>query len=327
MQEPLVSVHMITYNHAPYIAQAIEGVLMQKTSFPFELVIGEDCSTDGTRQIVFEYAKRYPDIIRVITSDKNVGMKKNSNRVSEACRGKYIAWCEGDDYWHRDDKLQMQVDYLEAHPECGLVHGEIDLLNLFDGKITKRYHESQGAVNIKMPDDLFYEIFLGHYLIRTCTVCLRKDMFIDIIKNDPEVFQTGRFLMGDTPLWLEMSRLCKFHYIDETLAVYRKHEGGVSGLKDRTKYVRFELSVLDMLMYYLKKYDYVSKVPRAYLDKHANNILGYTFDAMDFQLAEKAKKIRGVLSPKLWLLYYGSKVRLMNSILKPFVKMKRMLYS
>ncbi len=77
MPAPLVSVKMVTYNHAPFIAQAIEGVLQQKTKFPFELVIGEDCSTDGTRELVFEYQKKHPDIIRVVTSDENVGMKKN----------------------------------------------------------------------------------------------------------------------------------------------------------------------------------------------------------------------------------------------------------
>ena len=83
VKEPLVSVKMITYNHASYIGQAIEGVVGQKTTFPFELVIGEDCSTDGTREIVFEYQKKFPDIIRVITSDKNVGGKKNSRRVTK----------------------------------------------------------------------------------------------------------------------------------------------------------------------------------------------------------------------------------------------------
>ena len=127
MTEPLVSARMITYNHAPYIARAIEGVLQQKTNFPFELVIGEDCSTDGTREIVFEYQKKYPDIIRVITSDSNVGSKKNGHRTSQACRGKYIAYCEGDDCWHHPGKLQKQVDYMESHPACGLVYSSYDV--------------------------------------------------------------------------------------------------------------------------------------------------------------------------------------------------------
>jgi glycosyltransferase involved in cell wall biosynthesis len=89
MTEPWVSVMIVTYNHAPYIAQAIEGALQRKVDLPFDLVIGEDCSTDGTREIVLEYQRTYPDIIRVIMSDKNVGANLNARRTRKACRGIY----------------------------------------------------------------------------------------------------------------------------------------------------------------------------------------------------------------------------------------------
>jgi glycosyltransferase involved in cell wall biosynthesis len=324
MSEPLVSVKMITYNHAPYIAQAIEGVLMQKTSFRFELVIGEDCSTDGTREIVFDYKKRYPEIIRVITSEKNVGARKNSLRTDEACKGKYIALCEGDDYWLRVDKLQMQVDYLEEHEEVGLVHSEINLINLFQGTTINRYHESKNAVNVEQEvSDLSYEILLGRYLVRTCTVCMRKDLSQKIKDGNPEIFRTERFILGDTPFWLEMSKITGFHYIDETLAAYRKHKGGVSGLEDSFKYVNFEISVLDMLVYYIEKFQYADKVLAKYLDIKTNNILGFTFDNMDSKLAQRARKIRGKLSPKLMILYWGSTNKLANLLFAPFVQMKR----
>jgi glycosyltransferase involved in cell wall biosynthesis len=323
MSEPLVSVKMLTYNHAPYIAQAIEGVLMQKTSFRFELVIGEDCSTDGTREIVYDYAKRYPNIIRVITSDENVGAKKNSLRTDEACIGKYIAWCEGDDFWLRDDKLQMQVDYLEEHKEVGLAHGEINWLNLFEGTMIEKYHESKKTVNAKQVGDLTYDILLGRYLVRTCTVCMRKDLYQKVKDGNPEIFKTERFLLGDTPLWLEMSKISGFHYIDVTLAAYRKHKGGVSGLHDSFKYVDFEISVLDMLVYYIEKFQYTDKVLAKYLDIKTNNILGFTFDNMDSKLAQRARKIRGKLSPKLMILYWGSTNKLANLLLAPFVQMKR----
>lgn len=144
MNTPLISVKMITYNHARYISQAIECVLAQKTVFPFELVIGEDCSTDGTREIVFDYARRYPELIRVITTDQNVGMQKNSNRTSDACQGKYIAYCEGDDYWHHPEKLQKQVAYLESHPECGLVCSDYDVLNSVSEKRIKGFVKYRG---------------------------------------------------------------------------------------------------------------------------------------------------------------------------------------
>lgn len=324
MSEPLVSVKMITYNHAPYIVQAIEGVLMQKTNFPFDLVIGEDCSTDGTREIVFDYAKRHPEIIRVVTSDENVGARKNSLRTNEAFRGKYIAWCEGDDYWCREDKLQMQVDYLESHPEYGLVHSEIDVYYEHNQTLVSKYQKKQNVVNNKEFNDLFYEILVNNYLLQTCSVCVRTNLFLEVLENEPLVFKTNRFLLGDKALWLELSKISKFHYINETLAIYRKHEGGVS-FNVHEPSIQFELSVFDLITYYIDKYNYKDKVPNSFLDKYANDILGYAFDKMDYKLACVVKEKRGFLSPKLLMLYYGSKNKFAHNLLKPFVFIKRKL--
>ena len=117
---PLLSVFMITYNHEKHIAEAIESALMQKTSFKYEIVIGEDCSTDQTREIVLEYATRYADKVKPIYQERNVGANKNAASVREACKGKYIALLEGDDYWIDPLKLQKQVDFLEAHPDFSI---------------------------------------------------------------------------------------------------------------------------------------------------------------------------------------------------------------
>ncbi|MBO1912885.1 glycosyltransferase, partial [Microvirga sp. 3-52] len=99
---------------------AIESFLMQKTNFDFEILIGEDCSTDNTKKIVEGYAEKHPGTIRIITSEKNVGARKNSIRLLENSRGKYIAECEGDDYWTDPYKLQKQVDYMVEHPDCSM---------------------------------------------------------------------------------------------------------------------------------------------------------------------------------------------------------------
>ena len=115
-KKPLVSIFSLAYNHEAFIEKAIESWLMQKTNFRVEAVIGEDNSTDKTREIVFDYAKKYPDFIRVVTSDSNIGMRANSMRTRLACNGKYIAFCEGDDYWIDPLKLQKQVDIMEANP-------------------------------------------------------------------------------------------------------------------------------------------------------------------------------------------------------------------
>src|SRR5947209_4324540 len=107
--EPIVSVVMPTYNHQCYLGEAIEGVLNQQTQFPFELIIGDDCSSDGTLEVALRYQRQRPDLIRVLTSDSRLGMHENDMRIFSAVRGRYIAFCEGDDFWHRTDKLNRQI--------------------------------------------------------------------------------------------------------------------------------------------------------------------------------------------------------------------------
>ena len=120
--EPLVSVYMITYNHEKFIAQALDGILMQEVDFPYEIVIGEDKSTDRTRAVVCEYQRRHPDKIRLHLSRENLFRQKLAGLGPlAACRGKYIAMCEGDDYWTDPQKLQKQVAVLEAEPEVSFV--------------------------------------------------------------------------------------------------------------------------------------------------------------------------------------------------------------
>src|SRR5690554_2607359 len=116
----MVSVVMPTYNHEKYIRQAIEGVLMQETDFLFELIIIEDCSVDDTKKIALEYAEKHPEIINVLGAEKNLGITDNYFRAMGAITGKYIAICEGDDYWTDPLKLQKQVNFMETNPDCSL---------------------------------------------------------------------------------------------------------------------------------------------------------------------------------------------------------------
>ena len=132
--KPSVSVSIITYNHAPYIRQCIEGALMQRTSFPCEIVIGEDCSSDGTKEIVMEYARIYPEIIRVIGSETNVGMMENSKRTDYACRGEFIANCEGDDFWIDPLKLQKQYEAINKYQAVMVTHNTITM-SIKDGMV------------------------------------------------------------------------------------------------------------------------------------------------------------------------------------------------
>lgn len=130
MKDPKLSVILITYNHEKYIRKALDSVLSQETDFPFEVVIGEDCSPDDTRNICKEYKKKYPDQVRIVNRDKNTGRPTlNVYETTMKCRGEYLAYLEGDDYWTDPHKLQKQVDFLEAHPEyiaCTHAHKMID---------------------------------------------------------------------------------------------------------------------------------------------------------------------------------------------------------
>ena len=115
--KPLVSVAVITYNMERYLRPLLDSILKQKVNFPYEIVIDDDHSPDGSREIILEYAKNYPDVIRPRLREQNVGGSRNMYGVMQQCEGKYIAILEGDDFWEDENKLQYQVDFLEAHPE------------------------------------------------------------------------------------------------------------------------------------------------------------------------------------------------------------------
>lgn len=249
--EIMVSVSMITYNHEKYIAQAIEGVLMQKTNFKYELIIGEDCSTDNTRKICLDYGEKYPEIIKLRLPKENLGMQQNGYENGIACTGKYIAICEGDDYWIDPLKLQKQVEFLEGNEEYGLVHSDCHFY--YQNKNIWKKNANSTLSNTGLiieKEDLFNRLINADYKIRTATVLFKKHLLDITPKNDLQ------FLMGDTPMWLDFSQLTKFKYIDEVFAVYRILPNSASKSKNKEKQYRFSLSMAEMRIYYFKKYSY-----------------------------------------------------------------------
>jgi len=246
--QPLVSVHMITYNHEPYIAQAIECVLNQKTTFPFELVIGEDCSTDNTRSILRDYQQKYPHKIRILTSENNVGMHNNWLRTTIACKGKYIAYCEGDDYWHNENKLDKQIKFLEEHADYVMIHS--DVLNLMDGILCKSYL----SYNPEFDDSRAYlDILSSKRVIGTVSVCAKKDTILEVLCECPECVDE-KYPMADLQMWLEVSIRGKVKYLEEPLATYRMLPSSVSH-GSKGKILQFILATKDLRYHYLSKYD------------------------------------------------------------------------
>ncbi|MBX3066399.1 MAG: glycosyltransferase [Anaerolineae bacterium] len=132
-QAPKVSVLTLTYNQERFIEQCVRSVMMQQTTFPFELVIGEDCSTDDTRAVLLRLQAEFPDQIKLLLHERNLGLISNTIASYNACRGEYIAWLDGDDYWTSAHKLQWQVEYMEQHPDCRLCFHTARVVNV-DGQ-------------------------------------------------------------------------------------------------------------------------------------------------------------------------------------------------
>jgi glycosyltransferase involved in cell wall biosynthesis len=214
---------MITYNHEHCVREAIESVIIQKTDFKIELVIGEDCSTDMTRAICEKYAKKIPQLIRLLPSGKNLGMMRNFIRTLKACTGKYIAICEGDDYWTDPYKLQKQVDFLEANPEYVICFHRVKILekNQFveDDITEQRYNNIT-----EFPVNLNNLLTLGNF-IHTPSV-----VFKNIIKEYPWEYLLSP--VGDYFLYIILAQNGHIKRLEDVMAVYRKGTGSWSSLKN-----------------------------------------------------------------------------------------------
>ncbi|GAB3753589.1 glycosyltransferase [Lysobacter olei] len=221
---PVVSVLMLAYNHAAYIEQAIVGVLRQETTFPYELVIAEDCSADSSREIARRFQREAPDRVRVIVSDHNVGMHANHDRAVSAARGEFIAYCEGDDYWVDDRKLQKQVEFMRANPACGMLHG--NYLNLIEvGGIWRARLAFRTSGRLEFREGRIYSALLQANRIQTCTALMRRDLVLRYRQLGPGV---DTYRVGDWPQFLFVAHESEIGFINQPLAAYRRTPGSVT---------------------------------------------------------------------------------------------------
>ena len=215
---------MITYNHEPYIRRAIEGVLMQKANFRFELCIGEDASSDNTRSICQEYAERHPDVIRlfkrsredVIFIEGRATGRKNGVLTRTSCKGKYIAHCEGDDFWIDEYKLQKQYNFLESHPDY-------TVCTTLGVERFEKTHKPDIVKPVFGSKTLSHEWFLsGRTGSVTASLFYKSSEVVNPVANDMGI------LIGDWALYMSLTErggLCKV--LPYITAVYRKHDGGI----------------------------------------------------------------------------------------------------
>lgn len=227
----LISVCMLTYNHENYISQAIEAVLKQQGNFNLELIIAEDCSTDKTRLICEEYAAQYPGIIRLLAAEANMGVSKNFMRALKACNGKYIALCEGDDYWTDVQKSQQQLIILEKEKNISMVSANADYL--FENAV----NNVNTSVTNKFNGFVYYGLdgLVDSWKCQTLTVMFRKE-YLDFEKLNCYA------KLYDTMLFYELLQKGSGYYLGKTVGVYRHHPGGYWHGKNETQKKKFVIA-------------------------------------------------------------------------------------
>ena len=279
--KPLVSIDCLAFNHEAYIRDALEGFLMQKTDFTFEVLIHDDASTDKTANIIRKYEKKYPGIIKPIYQKENQytkGIDIPKQFQYPRATGKYIAICEGDDYWIDPQKLQKQVDFLEAHSDYGLVYSNFDKLYEKTGRIIRNaniHNKIYNSSKIK----IFNGLLTKQCRIATLTVLARTELLSEAINN----FDMLGYMMGDLPTWLEMAQLTKFHYFKESFGVYRKVEGSASNNKNTN--IDFQKSAARIRLEFANKYSAPIEIKNNLQRAYSKMMLLKAFYSGDKQLS------------------------------------------
>lgn len=212
----MATVAVMTYNQEQWIRQTLDSILAQQTDYPFEVIIGEDHGTDGTRAICQEYADRYENVTLLPVAE-NMGVTANWIRCVRAGNGKYIMNCAGDDWWHNPNKIQMQVDFMEQHPDCVICHTDIDEYN----DVTKRFKSAIKASNGITPPEgkIQKEVFEGKAYISAVTKCIRVGAIVEHIDLDKYVELE---LMGeDYPTDVILAAFGEIRYIPISTSTYR----------------------------------------------------------------------------------------------------------
>lgn len=268
LMEPTASVVLRTFGHAPFIAQAIESVLVQDTPFPFELVIGEDCSTDGTREIVTDYANRYPDVIRTVLPECNVGHGAIFQQALEATRGRYIAYLDGDDYWTSPTKLSQQVEFLERNPECTTCFHDVSII-----------HDAAGWPSALLTPKLVDERYDLEAILRSCFIPAPAMVFRKAVADAlPEWSFESPWI--DWLIHIRAATLGSIGYLPKALAAYRVHSGGMFSSLDRVTQLEHDLPLYERLLAELPEHRRV--IEQCVADRHwqlAIERLAIPFDA------------------------------------------------
>lgn len=247
-QKVKISVAIITYNQQDTIAQTLDSILCQKGDFNLEVIVGEDCSEDGTRLICSDYAKHYPDVIRLLANTQNLGIMANFSRVMHACTGDFVAICAGDDYWCDEYKLQKQLDYFHRHEDIDVVStagykllvkrnqfvaNAIAPINpIFDGDIKQFY---------------FSKNYKGGVYAMPLSLLVRRDVLQYV---DFDEFIRRDFPVEDYPMQAILAQYCRWGHIPDLCVVYRVYKESATFISfEHPKYLQYHRGLANIRRY------------------------------------------------------------------------------
>lgn len=230
MEEPKVTIQCLVFNHAKYIRKCLEGFVMQKTNFSFEAIVHDDCSTDGSQDIIREFAEKYPNIIKPIYETENQYSKGTLRQIMNGhSRGKYIALCEGDDFWIDSYKLQRQYDFLEQHQDYVMCYSNFINVDETGNVISRPSYEA--LEDKSKSGDILKELLITNFIL-TCTVFYRRAVLaVDFYKKIEYHY--------DYSLFLTLAVQGKIKYFHEKTAAYRKTSTGAMATQSSLIYKMF----------------------------------------------------------------------------------------
>lgn len=293
--QPLVTIRCLVYNHEPYLRQCLDGFVMQKTDFPFEAIVHDDASSDGSTAIIKEYARKYPNIIKPIFESENQYSKHDGaipRIMNEHTRGKYVAMCEGDDYWIDPLKLQKQVDFLENHPDYGMCYTNFNLYRQEQRKMVYSVYESLPGLYPK-------KFSLEDFVYSQGFTCPASWLYRKGLRDSfqPEI-QT---LDGTFLLFAHFLYVTKVHYINDVTTVYRHHDKGVSHLKDYDSQYKRKKNLLTSQLYLIKKYRLSSSLENSCIQRFYFSNLPLFIIHRQWDEFENAKRI--ITAPSLMVKF------------------------